>query len=327
MLGDNGDVPIRLLSFAAQTSFVAYLHYLEDIAGVIGGLYGRGVAGIYQSMRLHPPVRALPPRRVSPQDMARVAGHLATAWTKLSVIDSAVDPRTFDRQANAVVPLLAVEALTATAQALAAALGTDEPVHTEEALAFLGDFVSEEILPYPWSAFCVGCPQTGSTLWGGSVLAGATVSVFQIPSAGTSDARLAMLLRTTRQRVLERAFAMDRQTDVRPGRTRRNLTLDHKEAIAAATPPTTVFDVIERVRHRVDADDGEAFVEAPFDDEEALRFADALALVADASAAAVESVVATLVGWEVFADMAASHRRRHPMAAAADRRAAAAAVL
>jgi hypothetical protein len=320
-------VPLRLLSAAAETSFVAYLHYLEDIAGVIGGLYGRGVAGVYQSMQLHPPLRALPPRAVPPQDLGRLAGHLAAAWTALSAIDNAIEPETFDRQANAVVPMLAVQALTSATRALAAALGTDEPQDTEQALAFLGDFVTEEILPYPWSAFCVGCPQTGSTLWGGSVLPGETVSVFQLPSAGTSDARLAMLLRTTRQRVLERAFAVERRTDVRPGRSRRNLTLDHKEAIAAATPPTTVFDVIERVRQRVDADDGEAFVQAPFDDEEALRFAAAAAAVADASMAAVESVVATVVGGEVFADLAASHRRRHATATAADRRAAAAAVL
>jgi hypothetical protein len=313
-------VPIRLLSVAAETSFVAYLHYLEDIAGVIAGLYGRGVAGVYQSMQLHPPVRALPPRTVSAQDLGGVSGHLAATWTALSAIDNASDPETFDRQANAVVPLLAVQGLNAAAHALAVALGIDEPVDTEETLAFLGDFVTEEILPYPWSAFCVGCPQTGSTLWGGSVLPGETVSVFQLPSAGTSDARLAMLLRTTRQRVLERAFAAERRTDVRPGRSRRNLTLDHKEAIAAATPPTTVFDVIERVRQRVDADDGEAFVEAPFDDEEALRFAGALALVADASVAAVESVVATLIGWDVFADLAASHGRRHSGHGATSRR-------
>ena len=317
-------MPIRLLSVAAETSFVAYLHYLEDIAGAITGLYGRGVAGVYQSMQLHPPLRAMPARAVPPQDIGHVAEHLSNAWTKLSVIDNAVDPLTFDRQANAVVPLLAVEALTETAQALAVALGTHAPADAEESLAFLGDFVTEEILPYPWSAFCVGCPQTGSTLWGGSVLPGETVSVFQIPTASTSDARLAMVLRTTRQRVLERAFAVERRTDVRPGRSRRNLTLDHKETIAAATPPTTVFDVIERVRHRVEADDGEAFVEAPFDDEEALRFAVAIAAVADASVAAVESVVATLIGWEVFADLAASHRRRHGSASSAGRRESAA---
>jgi hypothetical protein len=315
-------VPIRLLSVAAETSFVAYLHYLEDIADVIAGLYGRGVAGVYQSMQLHPPVRALPPRTVPPHDVARVVSHLDWGWSRLSAIDSAVDQ--FDRQANAVVPLLAVEAMTAAARALAVALGTDEPADAEEALAFLGDFVTEEILPYPWSAFCVGCPQTGSTLWGGSVLPGETVSVFQLPSASTSDARLAMLLRTTRQRVLERAFAVERHTDVRPGRSRRNLTLDHKEAIATATPPTTVFDVLERVRARVDADDGEAFVEAPFDDEEALRFAHALAAVADASVAAIESIVATVIGWDVFGDLAASHSRRHGNASAASRRASAA---
>lgn len=318
-------MPIVYVSTTAETSFLAYLHYLEDIANVIGGLYGRGVAGVFDSMRLHPPVRALAPREQSAGQLRCVYEHLGVAWTKLAAIDNAVEPDSFDRQANAVVPTLAVEAAAAAAAALAEALQTDGPADVGDALAFLGDFATEELLPYPWSAFCVGCPQTGSALWGGSVLPGDPVSVFQRPTAQTSDARLAMLLRTTRQRVLEQRFALERQTDVKPGRLRRNLTLEHKEAIATTTPPTTVFDVLERVRSRVDADDGEAFVEAPFDEEEALRFAAALVAVADASVAAIEGVVATLIGWDVFGDLARSHERRTGHLAASRRAAAAAA--
>ncbi|MPZ73391.1 MAG: hypothetical protein GEU74_09190 [Nitriliruptorales bacterium] len=315
-------MPISFVPISAATSFLAYLNYLEDLADVVSGLYGQGVAGVYQSLQLHPPLRQLARRDLAGQQMQRLHRHLDSVWTTLSAIDNAVDPDRFDRQANAVVPTLAIQAVAAGASGLAVALGTDEPAGPEEALAFLGDFAAEELLPYPWSAFCVGCPQTGSAVWGGSVLPGDPVSIFRPPSAQTSDARLATLLRTTRQRILERRFAVERQTDVKPGRSRRNLTQEHKEAIAAVTAPTTVFDVLERIRVRVEDDDGETFVTAPLDEDEALRFAAALAAVVDASAAAVEGVIAAVIGWEVFADLAASHRRRTDGSTASSRRAA-----
>lgn len=317
---------ITFVSYAAETSFVAYLHYLDDIANVIGGLFGRDVGGVYASMRLHPPLRALPPADLSPDTMQRVAGALAQAWNHLGLIDNAIEPANYDQQANAVVPGLVMSAVTAAARALALALGAGEPVSPDDALSFLGDLTTEELFPYPWSAHCFGCPQLGSADWGGSVLPGESVSVFSAPNPGTSDARFAMLLRTTRQRALERAFAVARQTDVRPGRTRRNLTVEHKEALAASIAPTTLFDVLDRVARRVESDDGEAFIHGAFDDEEALQFATTLAAVGDASLAAIESVLATIIGWDLFADLAASHARQRAVGAAARRAHAAAAI-
>ncbi len=46
--GDNGNVPSRFLISVAETSFLAYLHYLEDIAAVVRGRYGDGIDGVYQ---------------------------------------------------------------------------------------------------------------------------------------------------------------------------------------------------------------------------------------------------------------------------------------
>lgn len=324
--GHNGRVPISFVRYAAETAFVAYAHYLDDIASVVGGRFGRGVEGIYVSMRMHPPVLALPVRSLPADAMQRVYESLAQAWTALALVDNAIDPDNYDRQANAVVPGLVRNAVTAAARALAMTLDAGEPADTEDALTFLGDVCIEELFPYPWSAYCTGCPQLGTAEWGGSVLPGDPVSVFAVPNPATSDARLAMLLRTTRQRILDRHFAIARQTDVRPGRSRRNLSAEMKEEVAAAVAPTTVFDVLDRLARRVESDDGEAFVLGPFDDEEALEFATSVAAVGDAAVAAVESVVAALVGWDVFADLLAGWNRRAPSPAGARRVAAAAGV-
>lgn len=324
--GHNGCVPISFVRYAAETSFVAYSHYLADIANVIGGQFGRAVEGIYVSMRMHPPVLEVPARTLPAGTMQRVYGALDQAWAQLGLIDNAVEESNYDRQANAVVPAMAVGAVTAAARALAIAIDADEPVEAADALTFLGDLAPEELFPYPWSAYCIGCPQLGTAEWGGSVLPGDPVSVFSTPNPETSDARLAMLLRTTRQRVLERAFAIERQTAVRPGRSRRNLTAEHKEAIAASIAPTTVFDVLDRIARRVETDDGQAFITGPFDDDEALEFAFTLAEVADACVAAVEAVVAATVGWDVFADLVAASARRSPAPATARRLSAVAAL-
>lgn len=313
-------MPTRPLLAAAETSFLAYLHYLEDVAGVIAGRYGAGVEGVYQTLQLHPPARALSASPLDPPRAAMLHSYLATGWNALAVVDNAVDPAVYDRQANAVLPAAGAGAVVAAARALAVVLGGDVPAGDDDAFGFLGDLAEEELLPYPWSAFCVGCPQLGSAQWGGSVLPGARVPVFARPHPETSDARLAMLLRTTRQRALERRFAVERATDVRPGRTRRNLSAEVKEAIAAQAAPTTVFDVLDRVRRRSEADDGRAFVEGAFDIDEAQRFAVALAVVADAGVAAVEGVIANQVGWDVFGDLAASHVRRNPSTGTAARR-------
>jgi hypothetical protein len=303
-------VPTNILMVNAEASFLAYLHYMEDLAGVIAGRYGFGADGVYQSMALHPPVRALPRRPPTPAETAALYGALGTTWERLAAIFNAVAEDVYDRQANAVVPGLAVAAVTSAAEALARASGDVPPVGDDDCLAYLSERVGEELFPYPWSAYCLGCPQLGDAQWGGSVLPGDFVSVFAVPDAGSSDARLAMLLRTTRSRLLERRFAEERQTDVRPGRTRRNLTRDHKELIAASVAPTTLFDVLDRLRGRVDRDDGEAFVSAPYDDAEARRLATATAAVTDASVAAIEAVVATIVGWDVFGELRAAWLRR-----------------
>lgn len=307
-------MPTSVVTAKAETSFIAYLHYLEDLANVIKGRYGQGADGVYLTLRLHPPVRELPGRTLTGQETKRLFDHLSLSWDKLAAIGNAVAVGAFDRQANAVVPGLTVDSVESAASALALCVGADPPIDTREALELLGDVADDGLFPYPWSATCIGCPQLGTTQWGGSVLPGEALSVFAAPEAQTSDARLALLLRTTRQRIIERRFAVERQTDVKPGRSRRNLSLEHKEAVAASVPPTTGFDVLDRVRRRCEGDDGEAFVAGPIDNAEALRFAQALATVAESSVAAIHAIVATVIGWDLFTDLLDGHRRRstHP---------------
>lgn len=157
-------MPTRSLTPAAEASFLAYLHYLEDLAGVIAGGYGTGIEGVHQTMALHPPVRALPSRAPGAARLAAVNDHSQTAWRRLAAVDNAI--AFGDRQANAVIPLLAAEAVLAAGHALAAALDAPGVEDDRDVLGLLADAAADELFPYPWSALCDGCPQLGATAYG-----------------------------------------------------------------------------------------------------------------------------------------------------------------
>jgi hypothetical protein len=311
--GHNGGVP-DAYDPAQQASFLAYLHYVEDLAGIIGGRFGVAdslVHGIYDAAA--GATGTVPPARAR-----QVQAHLTTAWRNLVRLEQLTAPAAYDRQVNAVAPRFAFEAVIAAVRALAAAEGADLAQDPGDVLDYAGGRLSEGLLPYPWSARCAGCPQAGSV--GYEDVAPGEVSVFATPDPTTSEARLALLLRTTRARALEQAFAEARRRGVRPGRSRRNLSWAEKESIAAATAPTTLLDLFARLHVRAAEDGGDALVDGAWDDVEAFRFAEALRLVADATVAALEAVIARRISWELLGDLAGSHLRRGEVASPTLRR-------
>lgn len=97
------------------------------------------------------------------------------------------------------------------------------------------------------------------------------------PDPDSAVDRLAMFLRTTRSKELERRFSEDRRKHVSPGRQRRNLSVDDKEAIAARLAPTTVFDLFWRLRTKANYDDADTFVLGAGGVADARAFADSSA--------------------------------------------------
>jgi hypothetical protein len=164
--------------------------------------------------------------------------------------------------------------------------------------------VARGLFPYPWNATCDGCPQLGTHAFDG-IVEDRPVLSWARPDPGTSQGRYAMFLRTTRQKELERRFALERRRRVRPGRTRAVLPRAEKQRIAETVVPTTLFDALWRMRVR--AAEG-VFVVAT---EAAGRsFGDAMVIVADATCAALEGVMGAYVGPALLAEVAESHVRK-----------------
>lgn len=112
-----------------------------------------------------------------------------------------------------------------------------------------------------------------------------------------------MFLRTTRKKELERRFKQERAKKPDPGRTRRNLTKAMKEQMAAAMAPTTVFDVLWRMRKKANYDDADTFVLGAAGELDAYRLGQAIVLVIDATVASIEALASAYVGPKVLSDM------------------------
>ncbi|MGH2653139.1 MAG: hypothetical protein ACRDHV_02160 [Actinomycetota bacterium] len=288
-----------------EANFRAYLNYLEDLAGVVGGPYGIGeslIGGIHGGVLRQPPVHRIRGRRLSSKEDQALSGYLRKAWGDLRRMHREVeDSELYEEEANAWLPAQAYYGVYNAALALAVASGGTVPGNHAAALRMLGDHVRRGLLPFPWSAYCQGCPQTGSHLFGGLRPSGADVHVLSSPDPETSEDRLAMFLRTTRARELERRFDQERGKPA-PGRMRRNVNKRRKEDIAARLGPTTIFDLFWRLRKKANYGDPDVFVLGAAGTLDARRFANALVIVTDATVAVLEAVAAAHVGAHVLAD-------------------------
>lgn len=298
-----------------EASFRSYSNYLADLAGVIGGLYGWDeslVAGVHAGVASHPPLGRV--QRRTPDERRQSAiekalnkswGHLHRGWLELE------DPDEFDAEINALLPTQAYYAIYHAIRAFALASNQDLKPDHRSALNLIAKAIKEQnLLPYPWSAACVGCPNVDAPTWVGFPTEPQRVHSLSRPDPDTSGDRLAMFLRTTREHELERRYDDERHKNVSHGRSRRNITKSNKRSIADRLAPTTIFDTFWRLRKKADYEDAEVFVLGAMGDADARRFAESLHIVTDATVAALEVAVAAYVGPNVVSAAASSHALR-----------------
>jgi len=299
-----------------EASFRAYSNYFADLAGAIGGLYGWEeslIAGVHAGVAAHPPISKIQRR---PLDARRRAGlqkalnkswgHLHRGWRELE------DPDDFDAEVNALLPNQAYYAVYHAVRAYAMASHQEARLEHRAMLNLIAkDAATRELLPYPWSVACIGCPHVDDPpQWSGLERPPEDVHVLARPDPDTSSDRLAMFLRTTREQELERRYADERQKNVPRGRMRRNLSRANKKQIGTRLAPTTIFDAFWRLRKKADYVDAEVFVLGAADDSDARRFAESLHIVSDATVAALEVAISAYAGSAVIAEAAEAHARR-----------------
>lgn len=299
-----------------EAAFRAYVNYFEDLAGAIEGDYGLTAptlaAGVHDAIALHPPIKKVQRRMLTISERKALDGAFRKSWAALRRIDREVeDPASYDEEANAWLPMQAYYAVFHGLLGCAVASGQPVPRDHAACLKLAGKEVVRGLWPRPWDAWCDGCPQLGTCGFGGISASGQPVHVLSNPDPWTSDDRLAMFLRTTRQKELERRFAQARLSG-KPlnGRSRRNLGRAEKERRAKAMAPTTLFDVLWRMRKKANYEDADTFVLGAAGERDARRLGEALVIVADATISALEATSAAYIGPEVLADFAEAYAKR-----------------
>jgi hypothetical protein len=295
-------------------AFRAYLNYFEDLAGSIGGEYGTGgtlVEGVHDGVLAHPPVTRIRRKPLSTTERDAIDKALRKAWASTQRVSAEVeDPGNFDEEANAWIPMQSYYGVYWAVIAYAIASGNQVPRDHRGALNFAARQVIRGLFPYPWCASCSDGPDTADITYGGFPVAIAPVHVLSRPDPWTTEDRLAMFLRTTRQRELERRFAEERRKRCAPGRSRRNLPKAEKSRLAAAMGPTTMFDILWRLRKKANYDDADVFVLGAASELDARRLGAGLALVTDATVAALEALIVAYVGADEVVTMADGYRRK-----------------
>ncbi len=290
-------------------AFSAYRNYFEDLAGWIGGNYGWAgtlTEGVHDAVLLHQAAAKVNRRPIGEGRLSDLDKALRHAWGDLRRAYREIEEEDFDEEANAWLPAQIYYSAFHAARAYGFASGQWVSNNHQGVLNMVGRTVKRGLLPYPWSVSCSGCPQTGTVSFDGFGHID-DVHVLSRPDPATSGFRLAMFLRTTRDKELKRRFIEERTKKVAPGRSRRNLSLAEKERIAGKLPPTTLFDIFWRLRKKANYDDADTFVLGAAGSSDARRLGHALVIVADATVAALEALIALHIGPEPIAELASAY--------------------
>ena len=293
-----------------EKPFRAYSNYVQDIAGLIASEHGFAdslAAGVVEAVAQGPAAARVKRRRLSAAEEAALATALRRAWSNLRRVarEVAGDVDDYDVEANAWLPAQAYYALYHAILAFAVASGQQVPRNHLAALRLVGDEARRRTLPFPWSASCSGCPQTGTASFAG-IEVSVPVHVLSSPTPDTAPGRLAMFLRTTRQKEIERLLDDERRRGAKAGAKRR-LRAAEKEHIARRVAPTTVFDLFWRLRKKAHYDEADTFVLGAAGTRDAAAFAQALVYVTDATIASLEGLIEAYAGPEPLAAAAGAY--------------------
>jgi hypothetical protein len=297
-----------------EKNFRAYCNYLTDLSNCIGGHYGVGdslLDGVHAAVLAHPPIHKVQRLPVPPESRRTLELGLRKGWGFLRRVQREVeDEELYDEEANALMPYSAWYAVHHVGRAFAAASRqTVARDHVALLRALATTVVKRDLLPFPWGAWCGGCPELGTHHYGGLTTTN-SVHVLSRPSPDTVEDRLAMVLRTTRHKNQDIAFDGLRRRNVAPGRGRRNLDRQEKENYGAKSPPTTIFDFLYRLRTRASYGEADLFVLGSRDEDDARQLAVALAVVCDATVAALEALIASYTGPATVAEAAEAYAAR-----------------
>ncbi len=286
-----------------EMTFTTYRGYLAAICSLVADRYPHsdgllaGVAAAVKdgSWRLSVPAgtRAL---------SARAGQFLRNGWATEILLRS---PRVIGGPdiigfANHWAPVQAYYAVFEAFNAYALAIGLSRPPKTHAALLqWAADQVAREQSPFvlPWTMRAKGAPGAWSFDGCGSI-APATISNLAAPTAANAPHLVALALSTTRRRQIDehRAGWIRGLPPTAAGTPRKVMPAATLSARATAMRPTTLFDLLYRLRIRSNYQEADAFLSGALTTDDAAEFHDALTGVVAATLLTTEIYLAHIVG-------------------------------
>lgn len=254
------------------------------------------IQNVFTTVTQHPPVQSITRRSLQQTEEHALERSLRKAWSHLRRAYREIEnQQSFDKESNAWIPIQAYYAGYYSIIALSIASKRIVPKNHRKALNIISQEIQHGRLPYPWSAYCIGCPQNKTTDFGG-IKSNKHPHVLSLPNPDTSMDRLAMFLTTTRKKELERRFQEERLRNIKPGSARRNLSRKEKENISNNLSATTMFDLFWRIRIKTNYGDPDTFVLGATGKPDAYKFGSSLVTIINATVTAIEVLISSYIG-------------------------------
>jgi hypothetical protein len=282
--------------------FHTFRGYLAAVCNWTTDLYPHGdgmLAGVADAVKAKPwRASASAPRTLTP----RAGELLRNGWATEILLNG---PRVLGGDdlvafANLWAPVQAYYAVFEMLTALATTLSGSRPPKTHAALlTWAATQIDHPGSPFvtPWTARVAGPPGAYTFAGFGGATLDPGMSNLTAPRAGNAPSLLAIALRTTRRdQIDEHRAGWRKGLKTRRGAPRKNLPAAVLITNATAMRPTTLFDLLWRLRLRSNYKEGDALLSGALGPADAATFHTALADIVAATLLTAEIYLAHLVG-------------------------------
>lgn len=278
-------------------AFATYRNYLSALDGSIDLAYrGAGGRHIVLAREQAALPRFLSIRRRDGVDEHAVRGALFAAWHTEAVLamPSELSNATLVRFTNQWAPVQAYYAMQGLWRAWFIASQDRSPKTHRSTLEQVSEVVARGVLPWPWSATCSGDPSfSRAQLHGFPEEVRTNPSALSGPPGDSSYSDwVAKVLRTTR-----RFFLGGRETEwkssnrTKEGNPYRRIPSQERQRIRTSMHPTTIIDLLYRMRLRSNYDDVDDFVLGQLTEDDARTYFRSLVSATRRSMQVVEALV------------------------------------
>jgi len=284
--------------------FQVQKNYLLGLAQYLENEYGAGtLAGgeaLIRDLRQQRGFARI--QRVADADKKACATALSLSWSGIIQLELASWSKVqFSLPyTNAWAPVHAYYAVSGAARAWLTSQGQPTTSHATTLKAIGSEVQGRHLYPPPWDVFCSGCCHDGSHSFQhappGETPANSGV-LLSNPDLSTFWSRYLKMLETTRRHSLDRRF-----DEWKRQQGKKRMLQSQKQAVAAAVPPTTLFDFLWRLRVRSNYHGVEPYLMTHVAPGWQRDFYDSIRLVAHHSSLMFDCWVARRLGSAWYAD-------------------------